>query len=308
MPPLFSVVIPTYNRAAKAVRAVRSILAQTLASYDIWVVDDGTDHTEEALRPFDGRMHYQRGPGAGVAAARNLGIASASGAYIAFLDADDWWHPHKLERTAEAIRRWPEAGLFYCRIECVSASGETLWRPRIRDVGGNGYPALLEGDFVANSAVVVKKECLERVGGFDTTLSGCEDWDLWIRVARLYPIRLVPGVLVRYEYLSEGSFTSRHRPWLEAQEAVITKALAADPALSPAGRRRIRAGSAYCKGRTCLGARDDMGALREFRQAVALHPAHWRAWLYIGVLSAPRLWRRLPRRLKRALRLPEFGR
>lgn len=305
MSPLFSVLIPTYNRIGTVTRAVQSVLAQTCKDYDIWVIDDGSDDTEALLKSFPGPLNYRRGPGAGVAAARNFGINIASGKYIAFLDADDWWYPPKLERVAQAIRLRQDVGLFYSKVDFVNAGGMKLWTPNIRDVKDNGYIPLLEGDFIVNSSVVVKKECLQQVGGFDTFLIGCEDWDLWIRVARSYPIRLVPEVLGAYEYLSEGSFTSRYRFWLEATDGVLAKAFAADPSLGEDAKRRIRSSAAYVKGKICLGAQDEALALREFQQAAALCPGNWRAQVYLGLLKMPWMRYLLPRRLKLALRLPE---
>ena len=306
MPPLFSVIIPTYNRSGKVMRAIQSVWNQTFQDYEIWVIDDGADNTEEILGSYQGRLHYRRGANAGVAAARNAGISWAQGKYVAFLDSDDWWYPHKLERIVRAMEAHPGIGLFYSQLEYVNGRGEKLWRPRIREVGGNGYFSLLEGNYVANSSAVVKKECLERVGGFDTKLPGCEDWDMWIRIARYYPIQIIPEALVAYEYLSEGSFSSKYLPWLKAQETVIAKALAENPELSLGLRRRIRSSLAYMKGRTCLGARDERMGLEEFKKSISLNPLNWRALFYYGLLRVPRLRQKLPRQIKRRLQLPEI--
>lgn len=305
MTPLFSVIIPTYNRAQTVMRCVESVFAQTFEDYEIWVIDDGTDDTEYFLRPFKDRLHYRRGTSAGVAAARNVGIASAQGAYIAFLDADDRWYPHKLECMAQSIRLRPDVGLFYSKVDYVDAVGKKLWVPNTRDVGDDSYLALLEGNFIVNSSAVVKKECLQQVGGFDTVLSGCEDWDLWIRLARAYPIKLVPEVLTAYEYMSEGSFTSRLQFWLNAADEMLEKILDADPGLGKDVQRHIRSRLACTKGRICLNARDDVQALREFRQAVVFDLRNWRALIYLGVLLIPLVRRILPHWVKQALRLPE---
>jgi glycosyltransferase involved in cell wall biosynthesis len=303
--PKFSIVIPTYNRARTVTRAVQSVLGQTFKDYDIWVIDDGSDDTETVLSAFAGFLNYRRGANAGVAAARNLGVDTASGLYIAFLDADDWWYPTKLERILEKIQEWPKAMLFYSRVDFVNEEGIKLWSPNIRDVGEQGYIPLLEGNFIVNSSVVISKECLKKVGGFDTTLSGCEDWDLWVRVARCYPIRLVPEVLVAYQYLSEGSFTSSYHSWLKSADEVVEKALRDDTNLGKEVKRRIRSSLLYIKGRICLGAEDEKLAHQEFQQAVALYPTNWRARIYLSLLKMPRIRSLLPIRVKKALRLPE---
>jgi hypothetical protein len=284
------------------------VLAQTCEDFEVWVIDDGSDGTEEALMNLDPRVKYLRGFDAGVAAARNLGLAKSTGDFVAFLDADDWWYPRKLERVVETIRDHPHVGLLYSGLDYVDGQGATLWSANVRDVHREGYIAVLQGNFIATSAAVVKRACVAAVGDFDVSLSGCEDWDLWIRVARRYSMRLVPGALVAYEHLSEGSITSRHSAWLTAIDEVLSKSLAADPHLSERVRRRVRSGIAWSQGRVCLAARDDELALEKFRQAARLRPTNWRALVYIGILSLPLVRAVLPQRAKLALRLPEAQR
>jgi len=286
-------------------RAVRSVLAQTCSDFDVWVIDDGSDGTEQLLANLDPRVRYLRGTGGGVAAARNAGIDNSTGRFVAFLDADDWWYPRKLERTLDAIRLHPEGGLFYSRLDYVDGDGARLWTPQVRDVNGDGYIAVLESNFIANSTVAVGRACVTAVGGFDTSLSGCEDWDLWIRVARKYPIHLVPEVLAAYEYLSEGSITLRYGAWVKAIDAVLSNAFQADSQLSARVKRRVCSGVACSKGRICLGGRDDRLALKEFKKALCLRPANWRSLVYMIVLLVPLLRKLLPHRAKAALRLPE---
>jgi GT2 family glycosyltransferase len=281
------------------------VLAQTCEDFEVLVIDDGSDGTEQALADLDPRVKYVRGSAEGVATARNAGIDKTTGDFVAFLDDDDWWYPRKLECLLDAFRLHPDAGLIYSGLNCVDRHGATLWPANIRGVHGDGYAAVLEGNFIANSAAVVRRACLTSVGRFDGSLSGCEDWDFWIRLARQYPMYLVPEVLVAYEYLSEGRVTSRHLVWLQAIDEVLTKALAADPDLPERRRRRIRSGIAWSKGRVCLRAGDDELALKHFLEALRLRATNWHALVYVGVLSVPFLRSVLPRRIKLALRLPE---
>lgn len=289
----------------KVLRAVRSVLAQTCADFDVWVIDDGSDGTEQLLANLDPRVRYVRGGGAGVAAARNAGIENSTGRFVAFLDADDWWYPRKLERTLDAIQVHPEVGLFYSRLDYVDGDGAMLWTPHVRAVNGDGYIAVLESNFIGNSTVAVRRECVTVVGGFDVSLSGCEDWDLWIRVARKYPIHLVPEVLAAYEYLSEGSITSRYCAWMKAIDVVLSNAFQADSQLTARVKRRVCSSVACSKGRICLGGRDDRLALKEFKKALRLRPTNWRSLVYTIVLFVPLLRKLLPDRAKVALRLPE---
>lgn len=303
-PPRFSVVIPTLNRGARLLRAIGSVLAQSALDYEIIVVDDGSDDTEALLlQSFGEQVRYFRGPGTGVAAGRNLGIAHSRGEFVAFLDSDDFWYPRKLERVAEMAARHPEAGLFYSKMDLCDADGRRVRTPPIR-IKSDVYPRIVEGNFIFNSTVVVRKSCLDAVGGYDTALSGCEDWELWIRVTRHCQALLIDEALVAYEYLSAGSFTRRYQAWVAAHDEVIAKALREDPSL--AGRAsRIQSGAAYAKASIYLAAGEEALALEQFRQAVRLNPAHWRARVYSVVLSWATVRRALPRRIKVALRLPE---
>jgi glycosyltransferase involved in cell wall biosynthesis len=305
--PLFSVIIPTFNRAEKLVRAIRSVTAQTVRDYEIIVIDDGADGTREMLDQFGSAVRYLRGGGIGVAAARNIGIKEARGSYIAFLDADDFWYPSKLALVENALKANPATGLFYSRIDYVAQTGERLSRPRIRCIRGRGYVELLGGDFIANSATVVKKECLDRVGGFDTGLHGCEDWDLWIRIARYYPLWCITEVLVAYEYLAPDSLSAEQALVLKGIDEVNVKSLQADPELSPAQRRQISSSVAYVRGRVCLGSRNRAQALAEFRQAVSLDRGNWRAWIYVILLGRPAMQKWVPAQLREMLRLPDVS-
>ncbi len=155
MKPLFSVIIPTYNSASKITRAVKSVLAQTFKEYEIWVIDDGsTDETRSVLEPFGTQVHYHYQANQGVAGARNQGARYASGAYLAFLDADDWWYPEKLERVAQAISAAPEVGLFYSQVDFFNEAGTKLWTYHSEDRGSRNYHTLLLRDFVLTSSAV----------------------------------------------------------------------------------------------------------------------------------------------------------
>jgi glycosyltransferase involved in cell wall biosynthesis len=303
--PLFSVIIPTYNRAQKVVRAVDSVLAQTFTNFDVWVIDDGsTDDTAQALTSYEGRIHYCRQKNAGASSARNRGVRSSTGEYLAFLDSDDRWAPDKLESMAAAIAAHPDSGLFYSACEVVNEAGDVLWVDRSRAVQGSAYLPLLMGNFLALSSAVVRRDCLERAGEFDPAVIPCEDWDVWLRIARWYPITLVPETLVTFEYASADKLTAHTRKWLDAHDKVIEKAFTADRSITPAVRKNVRANQAYIKGRIWVEARDDTKAGRWFREAIALHPTMLKAYLYYLLCSAPWLRRFLPERLRLRLRLP----
>jgi len=224
--PAVTVVIPTFNRAALVARAIRSVLAQTCQDWELIVVDDdSTDGTEQAVRSFsDNRITYIRhNRNRRVSAARNTGIRCARGEYIAFLDSDDEWLPEKLEKELEVFRNSdPEVGLVYTGKMILDESGKLL-NVRMPTQSGWVYEAMLDRHFIGSpSRVTVKKQVLDRVGGFDETFVNCQDYDLWLRVARASKIACVPHCLVRRHMLSDGMSVSL-RNICEGWERILTK-------------------------------------------------------------------------------------
>ncbi len=195
-----SVIIPSYNSGPLVAEAVASALAQSHAPAEVIVIDDGsTDNTPERMAAFGPPVRYLRQPNQGVAAARNAGLRVATGELIAFLDADDVWHPRKLELQVECLRRAPEVALL--------GTGTVDW-PRERfpidDFGEPRQPLrvcfdeLVVRNHFVTSSVVVRKNALDRVGEFDRALHGPEDFDLWLRVAREAPVANLPLPLTGY--------------------------------------------------------------------------------------------------------------
>ncbi len=199
--PAVTVVIPTFNRAAIVVRAIRSVMRQTCQDWELIVVDDGsTDGTEQAVKGLsDNRIKYIRHDRNRLAgAARNTGIRYAQGEYVAFLDSDDEWPPEKLQKELEVFRNSdPAVGLVYTGKMILDETGRVL-EIRMATKSGWVFDALLDSNFIGSSSLVtVKKQALERVGGFDETLVSHQDWDLCLRVARVSRIASVPNCLVK---------------------------------------------------------------------------------------------------------------
>lgn len=197
-----SVVIPTYNFGSFIADAITSVLAQTHPAAEIIVVDDGsTDDTESIVRKFSENVRYIKQENAGVCAARNLGVAESCGKYIAFLDADDAWLPDKIEKQVAKFARDDGIGLVHCGMkEFDSESGDTL---QLHLEGGEGWVAqriaLWEKPVIGPpSSIMVRREVIDEVGGFDTRLKNGEDWEFCLRVARKYKVGFVAEVLVNY--------------------------------------------------------------------------------------------------------------
>jgi glycosyltransferase involved in cell wall biosynthesis len=213
-----SLVIATYNHARFLGAAIDSAVAQTLEGVEVVVVDDGsTDDTEAVLARYGGRLRVIRQPNRGLAAARNAGLAAASGTYVSFLDADDVLLPTKLAEQAAILDRAPTVGWTYCDvlIETTAAGAEMRASERFgygaRMLEGWLFPELIHGNFIPAIAPLVRRTVLDAAGGFDERLTALEDWDLWLRLSLIAEARYSPAVLVRYRVHPGGMSEDRSR-------------------------------------------------------------------------------------------------
>jgi glycosyltransferase involved in cell wall biosynthesis len=224
--PAVTAIIPTFNRASIIGRAIRSVLAQTCQDWELIVVDDcSTDGTEQAVRSFsDQRIKYVRHDrNRRPAAARNTGIRCARGEFVAFLDDDDEWLPEKLERELEVFRKSdPEVGLVYSGKIILDERGKVLG-VRVPTKSGWVHDALLDLDFIGSpSGVMVKRQVLNQVAGFDETFLNCEDYELWLRVSKVAKIACVPCCLVKRHFTYEWK-TASLRKICASWERILAK-------------------------------------------------------------------------------------
>jgi glycosyltransferase involved in cell wall biosynthesis len=235
-----SVVIPAYNAEAFIEETVDSALAQTHPDVEVVVVDDGsTDGTLDRLARFGHRIIVHRQSNAGVSAARNAGVLRATGAWIAFLDADDVWLPNKLEWQLSAA----DTPLVYTNRYNIGARGDV---PEIQsDItrmhdGDVFLPLLLEGNFITMSSVMMRRDLYQQVGGFFEGLAAAADWDFWVRVAERHPVRCCHEPLMRYRFHPAG-MSRNDRKMRRERELVISRALALERgrALDWTMKRRI---------------------------------------------------------------------
>lgn len=203
--PKVSVIIPAYNCGGHISEAVDSVLGQTYKDIEAIIVDDGsTDNTKEALKRYEGKIRYVYQEHGGVSRARNLGISRSSGEYIAFLDADDIWVPEKLAKEMVFLEENKDAGLVACDLDVFDENGmlgETYFGRSGFEYGsrieGKGFKSLLEHNFCNLSAVLIRKELLDRIGLFDERIVCGEDLDIFLRAAACSRIGVMPEALVR---------------------------------------------------------------------------------------------------------------
>lgn len=278
--PLVSVVIPTYNYGHFLASAVRSALEQTWVAREVIVVDDGsTDNTPEVLRAFGRDVRVIRKVNAGLSAARNTGIEAATGAFIAILDADDVWMAHKLERQLAVFRDLPDTGIVSCAAHQVDADGNRL---QLLPCPSTAEPHRLRRELAfrnvvsGGSAALVRRECFELVGRFDESLRSSEDWDMWLRIARHFPIRFVNEPLVSIRVTGDNMSGVRHADRMLANELrVIDKQVAEDPcfARDAGGPDAVRSYRLFCAAWAHWQGQERAEALRHLGRAFRLHPA-----------------------------------
>lgn len=197
--PLVSVVIPTYNRAGMLRGALQSVRWQTVKGLEIIVVDDGsTDETTRVVDDFKPSVTYLTQRNQGVAAARNAGIRAARGRHIAFLDSDDVWLPRKTEHQLDYMQAHPEVGLLYGRMWSYHVQTPAERRLDPPAVARTFHELLNGPNTVTSSTVIVRRECFETVGVFQPHLRASEDHELWLRIARRFPIAFLDEPLAEY--------------------------------------------------------------------------------------------------------------
>lgn len=237
--PRVSVIIPTYNYAAFVCQAVDSALAQTHPAEEIIVVDDGSvDDTRTRLDSYGDRIRTIYQSNQGLSAARNTGIRAARGDWVAFLDSDDVWHPRKLEVQGHYLAGHPEVALLAAQA-LADYSGEwpQLPGPEAAQVTAVTLDEIVFRSRFGPSGVVVRKDCFERVGLFDTSLRSAEDRDMWIRLASIYRVGRVE--LPLWWYRVHGQSMSNAAGRMEENERrVLDKAFETLPCL--AERRLLR--------------------------------------------------------------------
>ena len=223
-----SVVIPTYNSGPLLVEAVSSVLAQTAPPDEVIVVDDGsTDDTADRMAAFGPRVKFIRKENGGVSTARNRGMAEATGDWIAFLDADDVWHPRKLEMQTEALRSNPEMGLLGTRLYDWPGSHpdpNSGAPPRLVNVH---LDDLIVRNSLVTSTILARTEILRAAGEFDLRLQGPEDHDFWIRVAKIAKVGNLPVALTGYRSANPGSLSKDAARMEAGMFAILAKLEAA---------------------------------------------------------------------------------
>lgn len=274
--PKVSVIIPCFNAGRYLADAIQSVLDQSYVDFEVIIVDDGsTDGTQAVAQSFaDSRLRYIHQPHQGRSSARNAGIRAAKGALVAFLDADDWFMPRKLEIQERFLTLMPEVGLVAGGWAETDESGSILVERRMWEAHNLAVQTWLFSCPVTVSSVLVRKGWLEKVGFFDGNLKRVEDWDLWLRLALAgCQMMWVPEIVARYRY-HEGNSVRDIELMRTSMFQLLDKVFAAEPL--PAEISRLRT-QAYAQAHLQIaarayGAKEWELARRELALAIKLGP------------------------------------
>jgi glycosyltransferase involved in cell wall biosynthesis len=230
--PTVSVIIPFYNREMSVVAATESVLRQSFSDIEVILINDAsTDGSAVAVKMIgDSRIrlltHEQN---QGASAARNTGIAAATGEWIAFQDSDDFWLPEKLQRQMEALTSsGTEFVAGYCGMLIkhmgVAKSNRIEYLPGhdvvVRD--GDILESLMKQSFVSTQTLIVRRSTVSQTNGFDADLPALEDWEFMLRVAQLGPVAFVDEPLVHQQF-SANSITRSAQKRLDARRKILHK-------------------------------------------------------------------------------------
>jgi GT2 family glycosyltransferase len=330
-PGLVSVVIPTYQRGYILDRAIQSVLDQTYRQVEIVVADDGsTDSTHEVVARFGPVVRYFHQPNAGVSAARNLGLRNARGEFVALLDSDDCWLPWKLEAQVRLLKRFPEVGMVWTDMVAIDDDGRCLDEAHLRNFYdayrelptndffersgrlvdlwpqapeqlaernyfvGDIFSQMLLGNLVHTSTVLMRRERLQLVGGFDQThrFAG-EDYEYHLTTSYHGPVAFLDLSSILYRVGAPDQITAPHLALYFAQGNLRTVQAWLDRArgritLTPAQLRRRMAGSFGWAGREELRAGQLGAARKHLLKSLSLRPLQPRLAALLALSLLPR--------------------
>lgn len=296
-----SVIMPCYNAAPHLPASVGSLQAQTRPNWELVIVDDGsTDDSWQVLKKLahaDPRIRVFQQPNAGAAAARNHALREARGAYTAFLDSDDTWHPEFLEAMTAALDSNTDAGIAYCgwqNIGLGQGRNEPFIPPEYENSGK--VEALLGGCRWPIHGALVRSQLIKDAGCFDEKLSSCMDYDLWLRLGTVHRLVRVPRVLAYYHHHGGEQITrNRARIAMNHWRAQL-KFLRTNPnVIDVLGKNRIRqltTGELLQRGYASYWKRDLPAARLIFREVMKQGYGTLKDWKHMLPAWLPESWHR----------------
>jgi glycosyltransferase involved in cell wall biosynthesis len=244
MKPDVSIIIPNYNCKPYLAKAISSVVKQTRVNIEIIVIDDGSSDGSvkwlKAAKQTFNEIKIIEQQNAGVVNARNTAIAEAQADYIAFLDADDYWSEDKLSTQINYMKNNPRCALTFTNymhvdeqytpiVDCFTFWPEFLKKINPHHSGyqplKSAFNVLLYANVIGTSSVVVKREAINHVGGFDTSLKSASDWDCWLKIAYIGEVAFSSACSMGY-LMRQNSITANRENRLLAMKHIIARSKA----------------------------------------------------------------------------------
>lgn len=212
--PKVTIVMPTYNRAELLKEAIKSILSQTFKDWQLVVIDDGSsDYTKEVVKRFaaqNPRIQYVHQNNQGVTQARARTVEFVTGEYVTFLDDDDLYYPNKLNDQVNFLDQHPEVGLVYSFLEMVDRDKKLIMKWPYQQ--SCSFSELVKDNVIQPNAALLRSQCLKKLGSFCKDLKSADDYEMWLRIAKHYPIAFLPVMVGCYRWHdSNMSYDKRKR-------------------------------------------------------------------------------------------------
>jgi len=290
--PKVSVIIPCYNGAQFIREAIESVLSQTYQHLELIVVDDGsTDNSLGVIKQYlsDSRVkvltHEQN---EGIPAARNTGIRSSKGQYIAFLDQDDLWKPKKIEAQVKLFNSLndPELGIIFTNLMYIDCKGKAIGTWKENNSLNLIYERdkieiiveLFRGNIIPTVTAMIRKECFDKVGLLNENLHGADDYEFWLRAAGTFKMEYINDPLVKKRIHKDSAYTKQKKDGIKYKDLIMIshEAIKRYPFLFKIGYKKL-ALLHYAYGRWFLNNGYLAKAKREFSQSLKYRPFYWKA-------------------------------
>lgn len=302
-----SVITPSFNTArAHLDRCIKSVLGQTFSDIEHIIVDDGSPsgEAEEAAQAYPKVRYIRLDRNYGRSHARNIGIRAASGEFVAFLDADDWWLPMLMERQMRIFSERPEVGLLSSDSFVMLPSGHRssklfseFYNPlhKFRPPEGDVIPIMIIYNAIRTSTVTVRKSLLDSVGLFNEELPCGEDWELWLRLARHGKFGYIPEPLCYYSLnQNAGSWQADAKVRIPALTLILDRAFKEENLLARFGAdkvgrlRRLSYGQMWFDmGTAQLIRRKAHEARKSFLNSIRINPRPLKAYAFLALSCLP---------------------
>lgn len=283
--PLVSVIVPCWNSEDTLVETLESVAAQTYRNIEIVIIDDGsTDGSAALAAEFcarERRARLVRQENRGLGGARNRGISESNGPWIAPIDADDLWHPTKIEKEMRAVRAaTQEPGLVYCFYRDMDAQSRVI---------GSGPQWVFNGPALKRLAyenvlhTIISRAAVEKVGGFDEFLQASEDTLMNLRIARFFPVAAVPEYLIGYRIRPEAMWRSIDLV-IDSWRSVVQRILTEGGEIPPYLLRWVEGHLHKVQAEERLGRRHYVEALEHLAIAISHDPVRWGGYVVYRLL------------------------